>query len=217
MRPSLSLRALSALVLLTASTGGALHAQQSRSHAHIGHVATAFQGTPEGMGLLPTAEAEARVALQHAGLAARSPDDLAAMKRHAAHVLHAVDPTRVESGPGQGYGLIQAAEGVIQHIEAAAGEGASDPVKTHATHIAGAAGNVAARGRRMAELAEGIQAAGTAAEAAPMAAELETLAQRAVSGYDADGDGRIGWQEGEGGLETARTHLTLLLRAEGMS
>lgn len=216
MRRYLPFRACMILTALALSAA-AVQGQESRAHAHIGHVATAFQGTPDGMGLLPTARAEAEVAAQHASFAVRDLEDLAAMQRHAAHVLHAVAPDRVDGGPGKGYGLVQAAEGVVQHIEAAAGQGASDNVKTHATHVATAARNTAERARRMAELAEAVGAAGSAEEAAPLVTEMETLARRALSGQDADGDGRVGWQEGEGGLETARTHLDLMMRGEGIS
>lgn len=48
-------------------------------HAHIGHVATAFRGTPDGQGLLTAAVAEAEVAHQHATLAGRDPSDLEGM------------------------------------------------------------------------------------------------------------------------------------------
>ena len=44
-----------------------------------------------------TAMAEARVAVQHAGLAARNPANLDAMKLHAGHVINAVDPTPNDS------------------------------------------------------------------------------------------------------------------------
>src|ERR1044071_7652344 len=43
---------------------------------HIGHVVNSFTGTPNEMGLLPTAAAEARIAAQHAQLAMRAPTNL---------------------------------------------------------------------------------------------------------------------------------------------
>ena len=42
------------------------------------------------------------------------------------------------------------------------------------------------------------------------------LTDAIVNGVDADGDGRVGWQEGEGGLAQATQHLGLLKRGEGM-
>ena len=36
------------------------------------------------------------------------------------------------------------------------------------------------------------------------------------NGFDANKDGQIGWQEGEGGLAQALTHMNLMMRGEGM-
>lgn len=208
--------AATTLLALTAP-GEEAAAQTNPAHTHMGHVADGFRGTPDGQGLLPTAVAEAEVAATHAGLAARDLSNLDGMKRHAGHVLHAVDPSQVENGPGAGYGVIRAAQGVVQHIELAAGaEGASDNVKTHATHVATSARNTVRRAQRIAELAQEIQAAQSASAAAPLMEEMNTLAQALVAGVDANGDGRVGWQEGEGGLAAAQTHMGLMKRGEGM-
>src|SRR5688572_10071180 len=71
------------------STGGR-EAAQTAVRTHVGHVADAFQSTPEGRGLLPTALAEAEIAQRHAALAAGDTANLAAIKMHVGHVLHAV-------------------------------------------------------------------------------------------------------------------------------
>lgn len=196
---------------------GAASAQQANpAHAHMGHALDGFGDTPEGQGLLPTALAEARVAATHAGLAARDPENLDAMKTHTRHVLHAIDPTQVESGPGAGYGVKKAAAGAAQHIELAArAEGASDNVTTHAPHIAASSRNAVTRSDRIVELAGQVEAATSASAAAPLVAEINTLAQQILAGVDANGDGRVGWQEGEGGLETAETHGGLMKQGEG--
>ena len=207
-----------AAVLGLALFGGAVDAQQSNpAHTHMGHVSDGFRGTPEGQGLLPTAVAEAEIAARHAGLAARDPSNLEAMQNHTRHVLHAIDPSTVENGPGLGYGVKPAAAGVARHIElAAAAEGASDAVTTHATHVATAAGNVVARSDRIIELGNQILAATSASDAASTLEELNAVAQQLVPGTDANGDGRTGWQEGEGGLEQAQTHMGLMRTAEGL-
>ena len=105
-----------------------------------------WHDTPDGQGLLPAAIAEARIAAQHAALAAKDPANLDAMKLHSAHVLHAVDPEQIENGPGLGYGVKKAAAGAAQHIMAASNaEGASDAVKAHANHVATSAQNTVSR------------------------------------------------------------------------
>lgn len=217
MRSS-TLAALLAVLITTASLAAPAAARQADpAHAHMGHVADGFRGTPESMGLLPTAVAEAEVAHQHATLAARDPSSLDAMQRHAAHVLHALDPSTVESGPGKGYGVIQAATGAARHIELAAGsEGASDGVKTHANHVATAAASALANAQEAVEVAEQIQEAETAEAAAELLTRLTALTDAIVNGVDADGDGRVGWQEGEGGLAQATQHMGLMKRGEGL-
>lgn len=190
---------------------------QSPAHTHIGHVADAFRGTPEGQGLLPAAVAESAVAAQHAGFAGRDPSNLDGMKRHMGHILNAIDPTEVENGPGLGYGVKAAAAGVVRHTELAAGsEGASDNVKAHGNHIATAAGNVVTWADEVVVLARQVQEATDAAAAAEIVAELVELTNAIVSGTDQNGDGRTGWQEGEGGLEQATLHMNLMKRGEGL-
>ncbi|HSG00803.1 MAG TPA: hypothetical protein VLA20_06710 [Vicinamibacterales bacterium] len=211
MKKVLSCAVLCLLVSIVAA------AQQSNpARAHMGHVLDAMNGTPDGAGLLPTAMAEAAIAEQHAGLAAKMSGDLDAMKRHAGHVLHAVDPSAEAQGPGKGYGVKKAAAGIGTHIGlAAASEGASDNVKMHATHVAGAAESVVKRCDEIAALVSQIRAAASAADAAPLATKLHDLARQLTAGADANGDGRIGWQAPEGGLAQAQQHMGFMAAGEG--
>jgi hypothetical protein len=189
---------------------------QTQLNPHIGHVMTRFGNTPDSQGLLPTAMAEAKVAAQHAALAAQSPDNLSAMKLHAGHVLHAVAPRGDEGGPGLGYGVKRAAEGVVQHIGlAAGGDGASDNIKTHAQHVTASAKTVVMRVDVIVELVQEIRGASTAGVAAEAAAKLDAVVAALTTGEDANGDGRVGWQEGEGGLDQAQRHMELMVRGEG--
>jgi hypothetical protein len=140
--------------------------------------------------------AEAKIAAQHASLALKNPDDLAAMKLHAGHVLHALDPSVEAKGPGLGFGVKRASEGAAQHIELAAKtDGASANVKTHSTHIAGAANSAARRAAEAVALAQKVRAAAAAAEAAALMKELSA----AVDGIAAGIDGNQGWPRELGG------------------
>ena len=189
----------------------------AQAHNHIGHVMDQWRDTPEMAGFLPAAIAEAQIAARHASLAASDPSNVDSIKRHAAHVLHAVDPSQIESGPGNGYGVKQAAEGAAKHIMAAANSGdASGAVKTHAQHVATSTQNTVARADEIVMLAKRIAMSTSADDAASLVAELDGLAQALLSGVDANGDGRTGWQEGEGGLEVAQTHGNLMKQAEGL-
>jgi hypothetical protein len=182
---------------------------------HVGHVMNAFADTPKGIGLLPAAMEEARIASVHAGLAARDPENLAAMKLHAGHVINAIDPSVVASGPGLGYGVKRAALGVATHIDLAAKvPGASANVVTHANHVGTSARNTVQRADAIVALAQRIQAATSASDAAALVSQLVSLTNEVVVGKDADADGKVTWKEGEGGLQQCDEHVRLLLAGE---
>ncbi len=202
-------------VALVAGAGRMLIAQANMVQMHIGHVADNFPQTPDKQGLLPTALAEAKIAAQHASLGMKNPADLAGMKLHAGHVLHALDPSVEAKGPGLGFGVKRAAQGAAQHIEnAAKSEGASANVKTHSTHIAGAANSAAARADEAVALAQKVRAAADAAGAAAAMTELSAVVDGIVAGIDANKDGRVNWAAPEGGLNQAQQHVDLLRKGE---
>ena len=203
------------LAILAAGVA-AVSAQQDMVKTHIGHVTTAFNGTPNGQGLLPTAMAEAKIAAQHAALAMKSEGNLDGMKLHAGHVIHAVDPTVEMKGPGLNYGVKRAAQGVAQHIGLAAkAPGASKNVMTHSNHVATSAGNVVKWSDEIVKTAQDVRSATDAKVAAGHVAHLNMLAQQLAAGVDADKNGQVGWQAGEGGLQMADMHMNLLLKGEG--
>lgn len=208
--------ALAAIVL----GSGQLTAQTPAStagHNHIGHVMTMWKDTPGTQGFLPTAAAEAKVAATHAGLAAKSPDNLDAMKTHAGHVLNALDPTLEMKGPGAGYGVKKAAAGALQHIQfAAKTEGASKNILTHSGHVSASLEDVVQWTDAAIGTAQKIRAATTAAAAAPLVTELVQQTNAIVGGMDANKDGKIGWQTGEGGLEQAQMHMGFMMKGEGL-
>jgi len=210
---------LAAIVLGAAVIGGptTATAAEGMAHAHMGHVSTGWQDTPDQMGLLPTAIAEAKIAAFHAGLAAKQPDNLEWMKTHAKHVLHAVDAGMIADGPGLGYGVKKAAAGAAKHIGfAAAADDASGNVKAHAVHVSTSADNTVERANAIVALAGRVDAAASAAEAAPLVAEMNSIAQMLLDGHDANGDGKITWKAGEGGLMAADKHMGFMRKGEGM-
>jgi hypothetical protein len=183
---------------------------------HIGHVVNGFDDAPGLRGLLPTATGEARIAAQHATLAAAQPTNLEYMKTHVGHVIHALDPSILAAGPGLGYGLKKAAAGVATHIElAGAAQGASQQVVLHSKHIAIAARNTSARVDQLLALAQKAQAATAAAEAAALVSQIASLADQLIAGSDANGDGRITWERNEGGLQHAEEHVRFMLQRQG--
>lgn len=210
--------AATAVILAGLAVPAAAQGQENMAHAHIGHVMSGWKDTPDKMGLLPTAEAEAEVAATHIGYALSDPDDLGNIKLHTEHVLHAVDPSEAAQGPGHGYGLIKAAKGVADHIGfAAAADGATENVELHSEHVSTSASNVAEWGRDVVELGTAIRDADSADAAAEKAREIKRLVGCIQTGCDADGDGTITWEPGEGGLEQAELHMGYMMAGEGIT
>jgi hypothetical protein len=146
---------------------------------------------------------EAKIAIQHAALAAKSPDSVDQMKRHAGHVIHAVDPTVEMKGPGLGYGVKKAAAGIAQHIELAAkAEGAAPAVKTNAIYVSAYANNVVKWSNEVVELAQQIMAASTPAEAARLTSDLTTLTEQLNTGLAA-----VGKFDAQGGLQQVQQRI----------
>jgi hypothetical protein len=186
-------------------------------HNHIGHVMTMWKDTPGTQGFLPVAIADAKVAATHAGYMQKSPDNLNSMKLHAGHVLNALDPSIEMKGPGSGYGVKRAVAGASQHVQLAAkAEGASKGVQTHTGHVTASLANVTQWTDAAIATAQKIRAASSAAEAAPLVAELVAQTNNISTGLDQNKDGSIGWQTGEGGLAQANQHMMLMMKSEGL-
>ena len=86
---------------------------------------------------------------------------------------------------------------------------------THSNHVATSAGNVVKWSDEIIKAAQDVRSSTDAKVAAGHVAHLNMLAQQLTSGVDADKNGQIGWQAGEGGLQQADMHVNLLLKGEG--
>ena len=181
---------------------------------HIGHVLNGYHDTPGLQGLLPVAMAEARVAVQHATLATRQPENLQYMKTHSEHVMHALDPTSVPHlmAPGLGYGARKAVSGIAEHVALASmQQDAETNVVTHARHVGMSATNTIARATQMLALAAQVRAATSAADAAKLVSQMASLAEHLIAGADANGDGRVTFELEEGGLQHVEDHVKFML------
>ena len=181
---------------------------------HVDHVMTHWADTPQEQGLLPVATAEAKVARTHAGLAASNLTDLGSMHLHTRHVLHALDPTQEAKGPGLGYGLIRASEGVAIHAELASDSvDASDIVRVSGIMVASVGRNTTRRAREALELSKQILSSKTPETAAPMVQNLKQLTHALFAGEDLDKDGRIVWYHHEGGLKIAIEQMEIIKKS----
>ena len=190
-------------LLAFAHGAGLAYAQTDTSAAHVAHVMASFKDTPSQQGLLPTAIAEARIAVQHASLAAKSADKLEAMKLHAGHVIHAIDPHVEPKGPGLGYGVKKAAAAVAEHAElAGAAPDATDNVKKRALYATTWANNVVRWSDEVIDIAQRMRAATTVAAAAALTADLTEWTTKLIDGIPAIGRDGI-----QGGLLQAQEHM----------
>lgn len=201
-----------AFFALAALFGTRASAQQTGSaEPHVAHLTNGFSGAPGGRGLIVTAAEEVNAAMMHANFAAGDPTNLDAMKLHAGHVLHALDPAAGGSGPGLGFGVRPAAEAIVAHIDMALNAAAaSEAVRTHGPDLASAARGVAARAERMGELGRRVLASTTAAEAASLVEELRVLALELDLGEGND------VAAGQGGMTHVEAQAYEILASAGL-
>ncbi|HET9467064.1 MAG TPA: hypothetical protein VFO48_01580 [Vicinamibacterales bacterium] len=226
---------LAALTALSVGVSTAwAQAPGSPAHAHISHVMTSWKDTPEMKGFLPTAIADAQVAMEQverADLEGRIND----FWLYGGYVLNALDPgtetdallktayarlptnyVKIEV-PGTGYGIKRAVAGALQHVQLAAkSEGASDNVKTHAAHVAASLENVAKWTDEAIATTRKLLEAKDVGSGQVLVDELTAQIGQIAIGTDANGDGQTGWQTGEGGLRQASTHMRLMMKGEGL-
>lgn len=210
---------LAGLLALLGCTAGVspLLAQSDPVHAHIEFIADLHFETPDGRGLLPTAVAEAQIAVEYAELADRGANDLAGIQRYATYVLHAVDPAVVGTGPGLGYGLREAAAGVLREVQLAVSyDSVSENVRIHARHVEAAANNVLAWADEAVALADQLRRATSIGSAQDTAPRLVRVTRAIARGVDGNEDGLRGWPDGDEGLAQAAAHVTLMKRGEGL-
>jgi len=187
------------------------------AHLHLGHVMTNWRDTPRNTGLLFAAMADATVAAEHAKLAQSAGTDLDAVRLHTGHVLNALDPTIQPKGAGSGYGVKKAASGALQHIGfAVQAEGATDNIRTYATRVTASLANVTGWTDQAISVAQEIRTAASGDAVASLVARLIALTTNITDGTDANGDGQIGSQGGEGGLRQAQAQMELLMQGEGL-
>ena len=233
MKPYTSIATtLAGIIVCTSAAAGQTPANPA--HAHIGHVMTGWKDTPEMNGLLPTAIADAQVAMEQierADLEGRIND----FWLYGGYVLNALDPgaetdallkttyarlpttyVKIEV-PGTGYGIKRAVAGALEHVQLAAkSAGASDNVKTHATHVTASLDNVSKWTAEAIAAARKLLDAKDVGSGQVLVDELTSLIGQIAIGADANGDGQTGWQTDEGGLRQAVAHMRLMMKGEGL-
>jgi hypothetical protein len=146
-----------AVVAAIALAIGPVRAQQAPANpaqVHIDHVMKSWSDTPDKIGLLPAAIADARIAEENAhstdlegrindfilygGYALNALDpgpQTQALLKTAYARLVVTDPRLQNPVPGSGYGVKKAVAGALRHVQLAAdSEGASDAVRCTSRH-----------------------------------------------------------------------------------
>jgi len=180
---------------------------------HLGHILTGWHDTPGEVGLITTLEEELDIAIAHAAYAVTDLEDLDNIRFHTDHVRHAVNPASVRSGqgPGLGYGLVRAAQGVRDHLGYAAGTAdASESMTLHAQHVDAATGNVLFWAGKILDRGGLIIGGASPIVSSFFAEEIVEHLEWIKNGRDANGDGVISWEEGEGGLAQMKAHLSYI-------
>ncbi|MCH8113174.1 MAG: hypothetical protein IH905_14680 [Proteobacteria bacterium] len=196
----------------------AMAVHEASSHLHVDHVLQSWTGTPGERGLLPTALAESAAARRQAELALERSDDLDGLKLHLANVLYAVNPALAESGSGLGYGLRPAAAAIGEHLHlgyAVAWEDVSENQKNQVVRLSASVSNVLMWADELAVLGREVEAASDPTGAAQGLRDILGLVKRIAEGFDANGDGEISWEKGEGGLAQIAEQMRLMLATEG--
>lgn len=176
-------------------------------------------GTPQGLGLLPTAEGEAQAALKYSAALSTQPDKLDWMHDQAAYLLHTLDPSTGKPGDSElGYGLIPAIKGIITNGGLIAGSSdATETIRAQARQVVASAENALERSVKLKLLAEAILNARDAKSAAAYARTATTDAPKIVDGADANGDGRLAPDGSEGGLTAIGGVMVSMGEAKGLS
>src|SRR5687767_7039697 len=221
-------------MLCVATTLAQAPAPANPAHAHIGHVMTSWKDTPDMKGFLPTAIADAQVAMEQierAALEGRIND----FWLYGGYVLNALDPgaetdallkiayARLPTNyakidvPGTGHRIKRAVSGALKHGQLASkSEGATENVKTHAAHVTASLENVAKWTDEAIAATRKLLDAKDVGSGQVLVDELTLLIGQFAIGTDANGDGQTGWQTGEGGLRQATAHMRLMMKAEGL-
>jgi hypothetical protein len=169
------------------------------AHLHLLHVMTNWRDTPGARGFLPVAVDEARVAVEHARLAARAAS-LDEIHLHAGHVLHALDPAVQPNGPGAGYGVKKGIGGAIQHLDLAmSADGATGDMTAKASAAVSSLSQIALLVDQAIAAARNTQSTTDSAAAARFAVDLDASIRR----INED-------------LQQALAQMNLILKTEGL-
>jgi hypothetical protein len=187
------------------------------AHMHLDHVATSWPDAPDQVGFITIALQEADIAMRHVSLAQENASDLAALKMHVGHALHALDPEEQDSGPGLGFGAIEGTDGAEKHtLYAAQSPGASDNIINNNLGVRNPLRNAESLGKLAVRAGKGVLDARSVSAAQDGLGDMTWLINAMIKGVDENGNGTIEATREEGGLVIAQESILAIRRAEGL-
>ena len=200
----------------------------SEYQVHLDHIEKSWHETPGKVSLISALADEAQLAAGHAGYAVTDLEDLDNIKLHISHVatvvgadsssnsysvavLYAAKMAEENPGPSRGFGVARAAMAIADHMSYARDSSdATDSVKLHSEHVITSANNIVEWSNRIIKMSDQVVAGASPIVMAYYAEKIVIRLQWILTGHDADGDGKISWAEGEGGLAQINQHLSFV-------
>ena len=205
------------LVCLLSVIPAATFAQQSQILPLILNVTKGSPATPGNVGFLRLAEIEAASASEQADKALAA-EDLETMRTHLRKLLTALDPRTEASESVSRTGLIYATAAINANLSIAQQmEEASVNLRTQAGRAIVASDNVIEWSQGLADTTRAALQFQSLEPAREMMASARGSLNHIIYGKDANGDGKIGWQKGEGGLQQVREYVEYLAKGEGLT
>lgn len=192
-------------------------AQQDQILPLILNITKGSPATPGNVGYLRLAEAEAATALEQVDLSLAA-EDLTSMQSHLRNLLTTIAPSNTQSGMQTRTGLIYATAAINANLSIAQQmEGASANLKTQAGRAIVASDNVIEWVQEVAAMTETALQSPSIETARKTMVPARAALHDVIYGTDADGDGKIGWHQGEGGLQQVREYVEYLAKGEGLT
>ena len=213
----MKLRSVLLVCLLVLAPSVSARAQQEQIVRLILNITKGSPATPGNIGFLRLAEREAATALEQLDLALAA-EDFAALRSRTSDLLHVIDPSLEAEGPGTGTGLLYAVAAINANLTIASEmEGASANLKTQAQRAITASDNVIEWSQQVLDAAKLAQMVPSIVEARASLMSISRTLNNIIYGHDADKDGKIGWQLGEGGLPQVRKYVEYHAQGEGLT
>lgn len=199
-------------------SGAQAESTMNVAHMHLEHVSSSWPEAPGQVGFMTVALQEAGIAMDHVALAEGHGGDLATLKLHVGHALHALDPEEQDSGPGLGFGVIEGADGAEKHtLYAAQSPGASDNIISNNLRVRNPLRNAESLAKLAVRAGNAALDARSVSAAQPSLDDMAWLVNAMINGVDENGNGTIQATREEGGLVIARDEMNAIRRAEGLN